>query len=253
MFSRHLFRTRRLATCAMLAVMPLGAELTAEQPGQLSLGVHGGSGQVVSVMRGCDGEVLRTSENPFAEVAGEVEYRRRMSDDAALALGFRGGSVHLDWHPFDDYGGAPGDLEFYYLNPSIALETTQVGIGFGYLDTDLPNQFGNYVPADAVPVSAHLRVGRASATYFLFSMNESAPLLTGGGPYVLGFGYHPVLRLGGFTGVSAGFYDGIGIAQRFEFAAGDHLRLDIAARIASVEGHVDGGISAGVRVLIPTP
>jgi hypothetical protein len=69
----------------------------------------------------------------------------------------------------------------------------------------------------------------------------------------MGMGYSSSgAQVRGFTGLSGGFWEGLGFAQNIEFALTDRLWLDLGARLASTESTFDGGGSLGFSYRMPT-
>jgi len=238
MFTRILYRTRRIAVCAFMAVMPLGVELPEENPGELMIGVHGGGGQVISVVRDCDGNAISSKSHPLTEISGSAQYSRKTSDNTSIVFGIRGGQIGVR------------QVTYQYFNPHIGIESRLVGLGIGYFGGDVPLMFGD--ENDVARLSSHLRIGSSDGGYFLVSLNENQPLLTAGGPFVIGGGYAPGSRVRGFTGLSAMFYDGVGLAQQFEIELSEIFLVDLGFRIGKAHESFDGGASIGFRFRMPT-
>jgi hypothetical protein len=249
MLTKFLSRSRRVVTFSFLAVMPLGVALEEERPGDLTVGLHGGGGQVITVIRDCDGRAISSQAHPFNEIEGSLEYSRDYGrNDTRWVVGLRGGQVRGQ-RKDHDYVGA-GDYTYEYWIPYASIEDRNAGIGVGYLGGNLPTFFEDHTVD--FRLTGHLRIGGLDGGHFLFALNESQPLLTGGGPWVLGAGYAPGSRVRGFTGLSAGYYDGLGIAQRLSIALTDRTWLDFGFRIGSTESNFEGGGSVGIRHRIPT-
>jgi len=251
MFTRILSQTPRFATFTFLAVLPVGVAMDEPAPGDLTMEVHGGGGQVITVIRDCEGKALSSQSHPFGEISGGIQYSRKADDsEARWVMGFRGGRVQLDRRSLEERYAPLRTRIYDYWNPHLAIEGPTVGFGAGYLGGNLPALFDDGL--DNLRLSSHLRVGQLDHGHFLISLNESEPLLTGGGLWVIGGGYAPGERIRGFTGVSAGFHEGLGVAQRLEFAISDRLWLELGARLSSTESRFDGGGSVGLRYAIPT-
>lgn len=255
MFTRIWYHTHRFTTFAFLAVMPLGFELTEEKPGELMIGVGGGTGQVVTVVRDCSGSALRSTGHPLNEISASAQYSRLISEGTTLVIGVRGGQVYVErkFSSVDQYGvpdERSHDLEFTYYNPHISLEGRSAGLGMGYVGGDVPALFDG--DDQQIPYSAHIRLGSADAKYLLIALNENQPLLTSGGPFNLGMGYRASPRVRGLTGVSAMFYDGLGFAQQIEIQLSKAVLLDLGFRVGGSDGKFEGGASIGFRYRIPT-
>jgi hypothetical protein len=248
-------KARRISVCTFLAAVPLGVELPEERDGEVTFGVHGGGGQVITVMRDCEGNAISSESSPFTELSGSVEYGHPVNDTASFVFGLRGGRISGERQlpaDTDGFTSGPGDTRFtyHYFNPHLSFEGRTAGIGFGYFAGDVPVMFDD---ADQSVFSFHLRLGRLDQLYFKVAANESQPLLTGGGPWMLGLGYAPSSRFGGFTGLSAGFYDGMGVGQTFVIGIDENVLLDLGFRLATTENEFDGGASAGLRFRFDSP
>jgi len=255
MFTPFLIRTRRIAIRTCLAVMPLGVALPEDKPGELTLGVHGGAGQVVTVVRDCSGKALSSRAHPLKEVSGSVQYSRKVSDSAFIVVGIRAGQIGVDnllSYSFDPAGPTESatSVTYQYYNPHISIEGLLAGFGIGYVGGDLPGVFDEI--ENQISFSSHLRLGRSVGKYFLISMNENEPLVSAGGPFNMGMGYPISTRGRGFTGVSAAFYDGLGFAQHFEIGLTDALLLDLGFRLGQAHSEFDGAASIGFQYRIPT-
>jgi len=79
-------------------------------------------------------------------------------------------------------------------------------------------------------------------------LGENLPLASGGGYAVIGVGYPLGERTRMFTGLSAGFYESIGLAQQVSVRLTNHLDLDLNARGGFVGSILEGGVSAGLRL-----
>jgi hypothetical protein len=55
-------KLRRTTLWIFLLVLPIGIRVDPEHPNELSLSVHGGTGQVVSVLRDCSGNAVSSEE-----------------------------------------------------------------------------------------------------------------------------------------------------------------------------------------------
>ena len=66
------FKLRRTTMFMFLLVMPIGVRIDPQHPNEFSISAHGGTGQVVSVIRDCDGNALtRWHRQRLPECAGE--------------------------------------------------------------------------------------------------------------------------------------------------------------------------------------
>ena len=236
-----------------LLVMPLGVQVDPEHPGELTLGVHGGSGQVLSVIRDCAGNPVASERSSYVDVAASVQVSHRSESGSFTVFGVRSGYLHSDARrPMHNYLDGTSSYEelitYSYFNPYIAVERRYIGIGIGYLSGEVPTAFGH---DSTIPISGHLRLGNYDKTNFLVSLNENLPLASGGGYFNLGINYPAGRRVRLFTGISAGFYDRIGLVQQVSLPLSDRFGLDLNARVGPAAGQFEGGFAAGLRYHLP--
>jgi hypothetical protein len=238
---------RRIVLGTSLAAMPVGVPVDAGGADSLVVGLHGGGGQVVSVLRDCEGNQLAAAKGRYVDVTAGVELNHRFESGIVGVIGIRGGYLDSDlgWPAAGVYTDDREPLRYSYANPYVAIETRNVGIGFGYVSGAIPFDLGDNT--GSVPMSAHLRIGRRDALQIRLSLNENLPLASGGGFVNLGVGY-PVgrgVRL--YSGASTGFYDGWGLVQKAAVPLSARFALDLCARFGSAAGAFEGGFAAGLR------
>lgn len=244
-------KLRRTTLWLFLLVMPIGVRVDPEHPGELTLSAHGGTGQVVSVIRDCSGNAISSKESPFVDVAATMQYSHRYESGSFLALGMRYGYLNSEAQrtAFGIEGFLEEKVTYNYFNPYIAMESRYAGIGIGYMSGDIPMTFGEY--SDSMPLSGHIRLGNYEKMNFLVSLNENLPLASGGGYFNMGLGYPAGRSVVLFTGLSAGFYDQAGFVQKVSILLSDRFDLDLSARVGSADGNFEGGFAAGLRYHIP--
>lgn len=223
----------------------------------LAFGVHGGYGQVASVLRNCSGDVLHAEGSSFSDVSGSAYYKA-----LPVVIGIKVGywSSSAGFARSDAQGlfsrSPDRNVNFRYINPSISLENRNVGVGFGYISGNVPLRFANFdAQADSFSqarISAHLRIGNRKKKYVSASFGENTPLISGGGLFVIGLGYPAGNTVQLFSGLSAGFYDRAGFLQRGAIRVSDNVSLDITARLASNGGVSESSISGGLIYHIGT-
>lgn len=256
---RLFFKLRRTTLFLFVMVMPMGVRVDPEHPNEFSMSVHGGTGQLVSVLRDCDGNVTSSEESKFEEVAGSMQVSHQLGSGQILTLGIRSGKLESQGRfPTSSYSYESGSMEYgsyertinyRYFNPYIALEGRKVGIGIGHLGGDYSTKFGDY--DDNLPVSAHFRLGNYQRSNFQISLNEDLPLASGTGLFKMGIGYPAGARMQMFTGLSAGFYEDLGLVQQVYAPLSDRFDLDFSTRLGSTDGKFQGGVALGLRYHVP--
>ena len=87
-------KLRRTTLWLFLLVMPIGVRVDPEHPGELTLSAHGGTGQVVSVIRDCSGNAISSKESSFVDVAATLQFSHRYESGGFLAAGLRYGYLN---------------------------------------------------------------------------------------------------------------------------------------------------------------
>ena len=252
------FKLRRTTMFMFLLVMPIGVRIDPENPNEFSISAHGGAGQVVSVIRDCDGNAVNSAASTFVDVAGSAQISHRFDSGIITAFGIRGGylesnsqnpQVIYNYGEETTYSSYEEFTSYSYFNPYIAMESKYVGIGVGYMGGDPQAEFGD--ESSEIPFSAHLRLGNYTAANFLVTVNEDLPLASGGGPVKVGLAYPVGSRGGMFSGFSGGFYDNLGFVQQAFLPISSRFDLDLALRLGLADSKFEGGVSVGVRYHLP--
>jgi hypothetical protein len=254
-------RLLRAAGTMFLLSLPVGYIPETTDTADVMIGVHGGAGQVTSIIRDCSGNPVSTTQNGYVDVNGSAYYTRRIGDDVRLSLGASGGYWESDMLFASDVrysvsGGvndsARQTYSFSYVIPSIAIESKYVGAGVGIVLGDVPAEIGHRPEEDDyIPFSAHLRLGNYHKIYFMASLMENTPLISGGSLFDAGMGYHIGRSLHMYSGLSVGFYDQPGFIQQARIRLSQNLSLDVAGRFGIADDIVEGGLSAGLVYRIP--
>ena len=244
----------RVAGVLFLLALPIGYYPESTDSTDLLVGVHGGAGQVMTVLRDCDGNALHTEASSFKDVSGSAYLPVYGKGRDVLVLGLRGGhwtsnagfAMRTSTGAGSSTYGRTLDtqLSFSYINPNLSLETKLIGLGFGYMFGDAMSDFA----PDAKPIrySGHVRLGSIRGGYLIASYAEATPLISGGGPLILGVGYPLGRTLRGLSGVSGGFYDRPGFLQQLRFRLDKYLDMDITFRAGFPGGEFEGAVSAGL-------
>ena len=243
-------KLRRTTLWMFLLVMPVGIRVDPEHPGELTLSAHGGTGQVLSVLRDCSGSTIASESSRYIDVAASVQASHRFESGIFGFIGIRSGYLQSNARmPVRDDVSYEQSVTYSYYNPYIAVEGPYVGIGVGYLSGEIPFDFND--GSKSIPISGHLRLGNYWTGHFLCSLNENLPLASGGGYFNLGVEYPVGRRVWLFTGVSAGFYDSMGIVQKVFIRLSDRFDLDLCGNIGAAASEFAGGFAAGLRYHIP--
>lgn len=238
----------------MVLVLPFGYQPDNPDSSAMSIGVYGGMGQAVAVLRDCSGRISETAPYEFREGAVAVAFSQ-VSGDARVLTGIKGGWLRAD----DVLTDSKDDEEKYrdrrssYVNPNVSVEGVYTGAGFGLLFGDVP-LFAEDVTLDPnakqrvdVGMTGHLRAGSLSEVYFLLSLNETLPLYSGGGLFNAGVGY-PVgsdVRL--FTGFALGVQEKPGFVQQATISIPRQpVQLHLAGRIGAPNDRDENSGSVGI-------
>ncbi len=244
------YKLRRTTIWLFLFVMPIGVWLDPEHPNELSVGASGGAGQIVTVMRNCSGDIVKSEQSDFQDYGAVAQVSRRIENGDILVLGIRGGHLESDARLLRS--DRPGSHFSYdkmlsqgYHNPYFAVEGLSFGFGAGYVAGDLPKTFG--LPSRRTQFSGHVRIGNYHETYLLCTHNENLPLASGGGATKIGLGYPAGSRVRLFSGLSFNFYSEPGFVQQMSLPLWDRFVLDLSARLGKTAGKTESGFSVGLQ------
>lgn len=234
-----------------IAALPLSVDAPADSAqarGQTRFEAAAGKGQYGIVTRGCNNEVIDVVDRELRTGGLAIEHETA----SGLVIGVRAGQVREtqgDQVINDPYGGSdtvvPGmSITNRYVNPHVAIEKSQTGVGMGWLHADHQFAFGGE-NRERIDISGHLRLGSRDETSFAFRYMEDVPLQTMGN-VTLELALHPspVFEFAPTLGF-AGPFDGamFGLRGRVWFTpeAAIHLR----ACIGGVDQYgIVGGLSA---------
>jgi hypothetical protein len=248
-------RLSRIALGSFLLVLPLGYYPESPDSMDFGIGVHGGTGQVASVIRGCDGTDYHGEGSEFTDVSVSAWMAMPPCVRSPIVFGVRGGQCESNAgfaaHQQDGYGrSANRSIQFSYVNPHASIETKKLGLGIGYMCGDVPQSLYDLEysdkPAHRTRPTGHIRLGNLEKTYFMFSHAESTPLVSAGGMANIGIGYPAGRSVHLFSGLSGGFYDGAGFLQQGRFRLSQNLALDMTPRLGSGGGVPEHALSGGV-------
>jgi hypothetical protein len=249
------------ATClgTLVVLMPLSLEIPAgigtDDGSATRVRVAGGGGAYAFIARGCEGQVIDRVPVRFEDAGGSLEHRFGAE---GLAFGVRGGFIrHRMGAPEDPrrFAGVPLDtvLETRYVNPFLAVEGEEAGVGVGLVFHD-----GEFLTAGesarlqaghpANDLSAHVRVGPHYGPHVLVQWMEGVPLASSGG-YLTALAGGPLRDLNWIlrAGLGAGGpYEGAGLVLRLEYADRGPLSLDFAARLGVFGDDGHWGAAAGI-------
>lgn len=254
--------TRGIRLCTIL-VLPIGIYQGDSDSNDFVIGVASGTGQYASVVRGCEGPVAARGSR-FADVGGQVALRVPPGGRSALIVGVRGGYFRTDYrsiysiYDYEQQGrfireGEAYPYSFSYVNPSLSIETKDIGIGIGFLTgsrvLDFSHGLGMYsAPPDYdADVSGHIRLGNPRSAFFITNLNENVPLVSGGSFFDLGFGLGSKRGRVLFLGISGkGVYDSPGLLGQVEFPIEKRLSIAGALRCGAVSDVAEAAFSFGL-------
>lgn len=247
----------RTVCASFVLILPFGYYTDSTDTADMALGIHGGTGRVASVLRSCEGEALHSEASTFKDASGSAEIAVPPGMHSPLRVGVRAGYWESmagfairEWDSNREYSRSPETkVNFSYVNPNVSIETPYWGLGAGYVFGDVSSSFDDYGPesnSHNIRLSMHLRLGNIDQGYLAVSYAENTPLISGGGPFDLGFGYRVHRSVYLFTGMSAGFYDGVGFLQQARVGLMRRLSLDVAMRLGGAGGAFEPAISAGL-------
>jgi hypothetical protein len=224
---------------AVLLILPVGYYEDGPDSSFLTFGVHGGGGQVSSVIRDCEGNTLHSSSTPFFDVSAFAKLHLPTRDSSPLSLGVRAGYWEAELR--SALGARLGMVKLSYFNPQFDYEFKYIGFGLGYISNGMPFRFddlriGDFDgdPPDFLRVSGHFRAGNIEKTHFKMCLAENMPLYALG-VFDFGVGYPAGGSTLGYTALTFGYYDGLGFLHKMKIGLTPRLRLDVGVR-AGVSG-----------------
>ena len=232
---------------SFILVLPVGYYPDDPDSSNLSVGVYGGTGQVASVLRSCDGTAIRTEKSSFKDVSGIATWTLNPQDSTHIVIGVRGGYWRASKARFAESRTGPAaemKLDFEYFNPNLSYEGRKGGIGLGVIFGHVPISFDGL--REKISISGHVRAGNIKKVHFIFSFGENTPLISGGGLFDLGFGYPAGSNMRMFTGLSFGFYDRSGFLQQTRIRINNRIDTDITLRLGGAGGAFEGSLSGGL-------
>ncbi len=234
--------------CVLALVLPVGLYQDDPDSTDFQVGIHGGGGQIASVITGCDG-AERAVGSEFIDVAGEVYLRLPLNFNSPFILGARGGYWYGDIDLLTgDYNNPIllRDYSYSYFNPCIAVETEYVGMGLGVIFGNVPRRFKDGQVEHTGDVSGHIRIGSMTGFNVMFSLMESTPLASGGGQTLLVMSAPLGERVRSSVGLGVWPYYHVGFVQGNRIAISRNLALDINWRIVWTLDVTEFGASAGL-------
>lgn len=237
----------RVSGGTFILVLPIGYYPENPDSSNVMIGVHGGGGQVMSVVRDCSGNPMASSANGYTDVAGSGYFAL---PESPVVFGVRGGYFESNALEASTYITAGGrqKISFSYVNPNISFEAKNIGFGAGLLIGRVPLRLQEYFDSDPerVRFSSHLRAGSLNSVYFMTSVAENTPLISGGSWFDIGLGYLAAPGFRGFSGLSAGMYDRAGFLQQAQIRVHRNIDLDFALRLGGAADGFEGGASVGL-------
>jgi hypothetical protein len=226
----------------LLFLAPMTVDVgSPENDAVTSIRLGGGVGSYAIVTRGCDGQILTKRMEQFQDVGMEVNHRfARNSGGSTVHVGVRGGHL-ADHRRFQANQYDPGEAGTRYINPYIAMDEREIGLGIGVLFAQR-RLYSNEDPKAKRYATGHLRIGSTSTKYFSMSVLENVPLYSGGGFLDAGFGFRASPWADVWVGGSfGGTYDSPGML--FKLNLRPHRRWSIGTNIRY--GALDGENGVG--------
>ena len=227
----------RAVGTTFLLTLPLGYVPEVTDSTDVYLGVHGGVGNVVTVLRDCSGSAISSYDQKYYEVSGSALVP---IPNSPFVLGASGGGWFAD--------GV--DFHYTWYNPSVSIENRQIGVGFGFVGGDVPMNFGDPDGNDPVRFSGHLRLGSPRVFYMRLGIAEMAPLISGGGLVDLGLGFPVGRHVDLYSALSMGFYDQPGFAQHARVRLARHLDAMATVRVGEADHKFEGSAALGVLIAV---
>jgi len=244
---------------AFVLILPVGYYPDSTNSTNYIIGMHGGTGQVASVLRGCDGNTLHGETSSFTDVSAETYFPIHFSRKSITYLGLRvghfrsiyGSAVRTYEYPNHIYSRGPDRIiDFWYYNPNISYESNKFGIGIGAVLGDeelrVDDNHDNYNDNSKIEPSYHIRLGRINKGYFKLSFRENTPILSSGGLWDIGIGYPVDKSVLLYSGLAGGFYDGVGFVQKGSIRINKSTYWDVAIRLGGSGGESECAISTGL-------
>lgn len=245
---------RMAALATFIAALPLSVELPADSTarrGQTRFEASAGRGQYGIVTRGCNNEIVDVIDRELRTGALAVEHETA----SGVVIGVRAGRVREtqdDHTVFDPFGGSttavPGMSQTNrYVNPHVAFEQEEVGLGLGWLRSDHRFAFGGE-RRERIDVSGHLRVGPRDDAAVVIQLMEEVPLQTMGNVTVeLALHPSPELDVAPVLGFH-GPFDGTVLGVRGRVWLTPEAALHVRACFGGVEQY---GLAAGLAARWP--
>ena len=253
---RRFPRLPRLAYVTFVLALPLGFQPTRTDSTALSVGVFGGTGEAVAILRDCSGHSLAQSTVHFRETAFAFGFTQADYDNV-VTVGIRGGRFESDDVLDPDHLEESRHFDRWYLNPHVAIEGETFGVGFGLIAPGVVAHVRELGGPDEsvarknsrtqIPLSGHLRVGQRNDVYMQASLAENTPIYSGGGLFNIGLGYRVMNGARGFTGFSTGFYEQPAMLQQASIdVPSTPIQVQLSTRFGGFGNDPESGGSVGL-------
>lgn len=199
-------------------------------------------------------------EERFTDVGGGIDHRVGKSP---VHIGVRGGYV---WEeaalaggtPINPFTDEPVDVSeamnsytktsYWYANPYLAIEATNVGIGFGIVRSERPLRTDDdqRIPEDlgagaGTQPSFHLRLGSRDKVYISYRLWEGIPIYSGGGMHNAGLGFMLGRHIDVWTSYAfGGPYQTDGMYVSTTVGAASPVALSLSLRVPATYQTGDG-------------
>ncbi len=201
-----------------------------------------GKGSYARVLRDCSGNV-HVEDIPFVDAGVAVDHYF-----SAFRVGAKAGILNDAPRVFTSseitvtYINAIGT----YINPNIGLNTKYFGLDFGGL---FSSSRSRYSYGSTIYPTGLLRIGNLDSWYFSSSLANNLPLMTGGGFFDMGLGFHfekPNSNL--WLGVATGPYEGAVFSLKGDFPMSNKSILNLHGQVGFHET-LEYGLSVGTKII----
>jgi hypothetical protein len=246
-------RFKNVICYCFVLVLPIGLYQGDPDSADYQIGFHTGTGQVASVITGCEGPV-DAAGSEFKDFSAEAFMKVRDDEDSPLIVGVRAGTWTSDLQIItrgygmdqDEHPITSQKYEFAYVSPCIAYEAEKFGLGIGYNSADVPCRIEEGKIYTAGHITGHLRLGSAGKGYLLYSYMENSPLISSGGLRSLSLFIPLGDKVQSSIGISSQPYSETGFLQQNRIEIHGDVLLDLNWRISEVKGVLEYGLSAGI-------
>ena len=250
-----LFRTAGIVF--ILIPYVLGFSSNPADTSSTTIGLAGGGGSYSVVSRDCSGRVLDIKDHPFSDLGMSIDHKISI-----VRIGVKAGVASISNSTVD------GTLR--YINPTIGIDTRYFGLQAGPLFTD---EFGGSFFGEAgfrggptysewngtsfvqhystVYPSGSLRLGYLDDWCFTSGLLDNLPLVSGGGLFDVGVGFHsgdnPASRL--WFGLGFFPFDRAILSAKGDFPIMSNVVLNLQGNFKTGDA-TEYGFAIGTKIIL---